>query len=92
MPVEKFYNARATFNEMTLGQFIANLRHSIAHQSLRPTRDGDTWKGVFFRCYQSNQEEQAGEWANIHHFQIYLDKDEISEMSISIARLYLENL
>lgn len=89
--IDKFISNQH-FGETSLQRFISNLRHSIAHQSLRPTRDGDLWNGVIFRCYPNRQDEQVGLWANNYYFQVYFTYNELRNITRSIARMYLDNL
>jgi len=39
---------------------IDKLRHSIAHQSIRPTQEDNDWKGIIFRSYPNDS--IAVEW------------------------------
>ena len=80
-------------SRMTLRMLTDNLRHSIAHQSIRPTKDGLDWEGILFRNYPKKvNEADAGAWKSGWIFQVYLTKEEIRELCNLITGKYLEGI
>jgi hypothetical protein len=61
--------------EITYGDIIDHLRHSIAHQSIRPTQNGDSWEGIIFRSYWNDH--HAINWGNNYRMQLYLTENQL---------------
>jgi hypothetical protein len=75
---------------ITLKKIIDKLRHSIAHQAIRPTKEGDTWKGVIFRNYTNDNSTSS--WNDDYNFQLYLTQTELEIFAKFIATKYLEDI
>lgn len=79
---------QAAEDPTTLKKVIDKLRHSIAHQAIRPTKDGGQWEGVIFRNYQND--EATASWTNEYDFQMYLTQEKLNHFARFIANKYLE--
>lgn len=75
---------------ITLKMIIDKLRHSIAHQALRPTKEEEKWKGVVFRNYK--KDTATAKWNDEYDFQLYLTQDELEKFAKLIAEIYLTEL
>jgi hypothetical protein len=75
---------------ITLKKVIDKLRHSIAHQAIRPTKEGGDWKGVIFRNYTNDN--ATASWNDDFDFQLYLTQDELEQFAKFIATKYLEEI
>lgn len=73
---------------ITLKSVIDKLRHSIAHQSIRPTKEGDSWKGVIFRTYRNDTDTSL--WNDNYNLQLYLTQDQLERFVKFVATTYLE--
>jgi hypothetical protein len=76
---------------ITLKKILDNLRHSIAHQAIRPTKVGDNWEGVLFRNYGGNDKATA-KWDDDYVFQLYLTQNRLKKFAKFIASKYLEEI
>lgn len=75
---------------VTLKKTIDRLRHVIAHQGLRPTKDGTRWEGVIFRSYYND--DQTSEWNDDYNLQMYLTQEELKTFTLFVANKYLEEI
>jgi hypothetical protein len=73
--------------EITFKDIIDNLRHSVAHQSIRPTQENNSWHGIIFRSYRND--EQATHWGNDYRMQLYLTEEQLRILVTEIADKYL---
>lgn len=78
------------YNEITLKDIIDKLRHSIAHQSIRPTQEGNDWKGKIFRSYANDS--FAVEWKDNYSLQLYLTQSELQTLVLLVAQRYLAEI
>ncbi len=85
---KKFDFKHKKIEDTKLVELLDKMRHTIAHQSIRPTRDGENWRGVIFRSYQTDQ--RVSKWGEDYNLQLYLTMSEISEFTRFIATKYLE--
>jgi len=78
------------YEEITLKDVIDKLRHSIAHQSIRPTKEENKWEGIIFRSYPADP--IAALWEDNFSMQMYLTQSEIRTLVLFIAQRYLDEL
>jgi hypothetical protein len=74
------------YEEITLKDVIDKLRHSIAHQSIRPTQEEDKWRGIIFRSYPNDL--IAAQWGDNYSLQLYLTESELRKLVLFIAERY----
>lgn len=78
-------------NDMTISTLMEKLRHSIAHQSIRPTlSDRNKWAGIIFRNYDGS-EKQVGEWKDNYIMQVYFTMEELKLVATTITDEYLND-
>jgi hypothetical protein len=65
---------------------LEKLRHSIAHQSIRPTQEEDKWRGIIFRSYPNDL--IAAQWGDNYSLQLYLTESELRKLVLFIAERY----
>ncbi len=75
---------------ITLKKIIDKLRHAVAHQAIRPTKDGTNWEGVIFRNYTNDNATSA--WNNDYDFQLYLTQSKLEMFARFISTKYLEEI
>lgn len=78
------------YNEITLKEIIDKLRHSIAHQSIRPTQEDKDWKGIIFRSYPNDS--IAAEWKDNYSMQLYLTQSELKTLVLLVAQRYIAEI
>lgn len=77
-------------NKLTVKILLNRLRSSVAHQAIRPTKDGDNWCGVIFRNYST--ENRTAEWGNNYDLQMYLTESELKLFAEFISKNYLAEI
>ena len=85
---QKLESRNHKIDNFTFGHLFDSLRHSLAHQSFKPTKSFHEWDGVLFRNYRN--EEETSKWENNFRTQIYLNMKEIKTIMLLAANLYFK--
>lgn len=75
-------------SNITLKNIIDKMCHSIAHQAIRPTNNGEKWEGVIFRNYGNDTSTSL--WNDEYDFQLYLTQRQLDQFVKFISAKYLE--
>lgn len=85
--IEKLKFRHQNIFELTMETLLDRLRHSIAHQSIRPTSEGNDWCGIIFRNYSG--EQRAAKWDDNYDLQMYVTMKELRLFVEFITDRYL---
>lgn len=90
LKIRKLHHKHISFTDISVGDLLARFRNAVAHQSLRPTSEGDEWKGVIFRNYST--EARSAKWQDNYDLQIYLTMKELMVLCNYISDCYLSEV
>jgi hypothetical protein len=86
--INKLEFRHQALDEITIATLMDRLRHSIAHQSIRPTSEGAEWCGMIFRNYSG--EQRAAAWGENYDLQMYVTMPELKLFVEFITNSYLK--
>lgn len=77
-----------SLEETTVGDLVRQFRNGIAHSNIIPIAEGNSWKGIIVRNYESREKEQRKDF----DFEVYLNQHDLKKFAIFIADEYLKNV
>lgn len=75
---QKLYWPNIDYEKISLFEFILKMRHAVAHQNIKPFKEGSEWVGVVFRCYPRGS--HCKKWDSGFTFQVCLTQEEIMKL------------
>ena len=76
-----------TIDNTTVGDLVRLFRNGIAHSNITPVAEGDYWKGIIVKNFETSAKERTNDF----NFETYLNQKELRLFATFIADEYLEN-
>ena len=76
-----------TIIDTTVGDLVRLFRNGIAHSNITPVAEGDYWKGIIVKNFETTRKEKVNDF----NFETYLNQKELRIFATLIAYEYLMN-
>lgn len=80
-------NQKTIYNT-ELGELVRLFRNGIAHSNIIPVSEGDYWKGIIVKNFESPTKEKKNDF----NFETFLNQKELRVFATLIADEYLKNI
>ena len=88
--IRKLIHKHTHLNNIKISEFIERMRNAVAHNGIRPTKDGNNWGGIIIRSY--NKDKHIFKWGDNYDFQLFLTQSELKEICNFLTNKYLDEI